>query len=114
MHALLSLQLAVMSVKTHPVAGLQESAVQRLLSLQTIAVPWHTPATHVSVLVQALPSLQAPLTFVWAHPVAGLQLSVVQESLSLHVTTACWHPETALQVSVVQAFESLQLRGVPA
>jgi hypothetical protein len=61
-HALLSSQLMV--VKTHPVAGLQESAVHRLLSLQVIGVPWHTPATHVSVLVQTLPSLQAPVTFV--------------------------------------------------
>ena len=115
MHALLSLQLAVMSVKTHPVAGLQESAVQRLLSLQTIAVPWHTPATHVSVLVQALPSLQAPLTFVWAHPVAGLQLSVVHtfpslQEAELSVNT---QPVAGLQESAVQALLSLQTVAVP-
>jgi hypothetical protein len=46
----------VLLVKTHPVAGAQESSVQTLLSLQVIPVPAHTPAVHTSPLVQALPS----------------------------------------------------------
>ena len=58
------MQLAVMSVNTHPEAGLQESAVHRLLSLQVIGVPWQAPATQVSPFVHALPSVQAPVTFV--------------------------------------------------
>jgi hypothetical protein len=112
-HALLSSQLMV--VNTHPVAGLQESAVQRLLSLQVIAVPWHTPATHVSVFVQALPSLQAPLTFVWVHPVAGLQESVVHTLLSLQDAELLVNtqPVAGLQESVVQALLSLQTVAVP-
>jgi len=54
--ALPSLHGAVLLVKTHPVAGAQESSVQTLLSLQVIPVPAHTPAVHTSPLVQALPS----------------------------------------------------------
>ena len=46
-------------VKTQPVAGLQVSVVQTLLSLQVLAVPRHTPQEHVSLIVQALLSVQA-------------------------------------------------------
>jgi hypothetical protein len=47
-------------VNTQPVAGLQLSAVQALLSLQTSGVPtWHAPAaSHISAPLQALPSEQ--------------------------------------------------------
>ena len=41
-------------------AALQESVVQTLLSSQVTGWPLHTPALHVSPLVQALPSSQAP------------------------------------------------------
>jgi len=61
-------------VKTQsPVAGLQESSVQRLLSLQTTTgVPTHAPETHAS-LVQRFPSEQGfVLSFVYTHwPFAG-------------------------------------------
>src|SRR6266540_1692941 len=55
--ALPSEQAAVLLVNTHaPVAGLQESSVQTLLSLQTLAVPTQTLFKQASPVVQALPS----------------------------------------------------------
>jgi len=133
-HTLPSLQDAELSVNTQPVAGLQESVVQALLSLQTLAVPgWQLPPPHVSPVVQALPSLQALVLFEKTHPVAGLQLSFVHPLLSLQTTAAPgWHvpppqrspdvhafassqgtvlfvnthPVAGLQLSVVQGFES--------
>jgi hypothetical protein len=80
-------------VAVHPVAGLQPSVVQGLLSLHVSGVPAvQAPLWHVSGPLQRLPSGHAvPLvTLAWVQPVLGLQ------------------------PSVVQAFESLQLRGVPA
>ena len=67
---LLSLHcVAVVSVKTHPVAGLQLSTVHTLLSLQTTVVPGRqVPAWHESPVVQALPSLQEPLAFWCLQP----------------------------------------------
>jgi hypothetical protein len=51
-------------VNTQPVAGLQESAVQLLPSLQTSAgPPWQSPPEHVSPVVQAFPSEQAAVLF---------------------------------------------------
>jgi hypothetical protein len=44
-------------VKTHPIAGLQLSSVQGLLSLQILGVlPTHTPRLHTSDVVQGLAS----------------------------------------------------------
>ena len=58
-----SLQGFVLFVKTHPLAGLQESVVQPLPSLQVSAVPdWHTVATHVSIPLQTLLSVQSAST----------------------------------------------------
>jgi hypothetical protein len=52
-------------VCTHPVDGLQESFVHRLLSLQFgAAPPWHVPPLHVSFVVQAFPSLHGAVLFV--------------------------------------------------
>jgi hypothetical protein len=49
----------VLFVYTHPVAGLQLSVVQTLLSLQTTGAPgWQTPPPQVSPNVHAFPSLQ--------------------------------------------------------
>jgi hypothetical protein len=73
----------VLLVYTQPVNGLQLSVVHGLLSLQTIAAPWHEPPLHDSPAVQALPSLQAFVLLVNTHPVAGLQLSFVQALVSL-------------------------------
>ena len=58
-HVLPSEHAFVLFVKTQPLAGLQVSVVQTLLSLQVLAVPRHTPQEHVSLIVQALLSVQA-------------------------------------------------------
>lgn len=62
-HALPSVQLAVLLVATHaPVEGKQLSVVQTLPSLQSFGVPaWHAPSAHESFTVQAFPSSQGPL-----------------------------------------------------
>ena len=57
-HALPSLHGSVLFAWTQPDAGLHESVVQTLLSLQFGAAPGvHAPAVQVSPTVQALPSL---------------------------------------------------------
>ena len=54
-----SSQLAVLAVKTQPLAGLQLSSVQGLLSSQTGAEPpTQALAAQVSLVVQASPSSQ--------------------------------------------------------
>jgi hypothetical protein len=54
-----SVQANVWLVWTHPVAGLQESVVQGLASLQSAeAPPTHVPPEQASPVVQALPSSQ--------------------------------------------------------
>jgi hypothetical protein len=56
-HALPSLHEAVLLTYEQPVAGMHESSVQALLSLQTTGVPGRQlPPPHVSPVVQALPS----------------------------------------------------------
>jgi hypothetical protein len=62
--ALPSLQGSLFGVWTHPLAGLQESVVHGLLSLQTIGVPAQVPLVHLSPEVQALLSLHGVL-FGW-------------------------------------------------
>ena len=80
-----SLQAAVLLVNTHPVAGVHESLVQGLLSLQTVPAPgWQLPPPQASPVVQGLPSSQALVLLANTHPVAGLQESSVQPLLSLH------------------------------
>src|SRR5260221_534554 len=63
-----------------PVAGLQTSVVQGLLSLHTIGVP-QVPAWQVFPIVQALESSHGVPFGAWVDwhsPVVGLQVSVVQ------------------------------------
>ena len=85
--ALPSLHDAVLFVLTQPVAGLHESFVQTLPSLQLGAgPPTQRPPAHVSVVVQALPSLQDAVLFVLTQPVAGLHESSVQTLLSLQLS----------------------------
>jgi hypothetical protein len=109
-HALPSLQAAVLFVNTHPVAGLHESVVQALLSLQTTAAPGlQAPPPQVSPVVQAFPSVQASALFVNTHPVAGLQVSVVQTLLSLQTTEVPPHTPDVHTSVCVQAVPSLQL-----
>src|SRR5206468_277402 len=107
--ALPSLQEAVLFVWTHPVAGLQESSVQTLPSLQFGGgPPLHDPAPQVSLVVEALPSLQEAVLFVWPHPVAGLQESSVQTLPSLQFGGGPPMHAPPPQVSlVVQALPSL-------
>jgi hypothetical protein len=83
-HAFPSSQGFALFTWTHPVAGLHESSVQGLLSLQTVAAPGvQEPAAHRSPAVQAFPSSQAAVLFVWMQPVSRLQVSVVHGLLSL-------------------------------
>src|SRR2546422_309168 len=78
-HALPSLQEAVLCVWTPAVAGMQVSSVQGLLSLQLGAgPPTQVPPEHASFVVHALPSLHGAVLFACAQPLAGLQESSVQ------------------------------------
>ena len=98
-------------MKTQPVAGVQLSVVQTLLSLQTVGAPGlHVPLPHMSPVVQASPSLQALTLLVKPQaPVAGLQLSLVHGLLSLHTAGAPGSHVPPPQVSpAVQALPSLQ------
>ena len=141
-----SVQALVLSlVKTQdPVAGLQESSVQALVSLQTLGLlPTQAPAAQVSTWVQALPSEQVLVLSLTAAqvPVAGLQASSVQglvssQALGLLPTqvpaaqvsvwvqelpseqvlvlslVAAQAPVAGLQASSVQAFKSSQTLGL--
>src|SRR5205807_2291393 len=136
-HALPSLQGAVLLVWTQPVAGSQPSSVQRLPSLQLGAgPPVQRPPLQVSLVVQALPSLHGGVLLVCAQPVVGLQLSSVQRlpssqfgagppmhcpplqaslvvqalpSLQGDVLLVCAQPVAGLQLSSVQGLPSSQL-----
>jgi hypothetical protein len=85
-----SLHGLVLLMWTQPLAGLHESFVQGLLSLQLTVVPLQTPPEHTSPLVQALPSLQE------------------------FVLLACWQPVAGVHESVVHTFPSSQLIGEPS
>jgi hypothetical protein len=55
-----SLQGALLTVKTQPLAGMQKSSVQTFPSMQTSGDPgMHTPPEQMSLVVQALASLHA-------------------------------------------------------
>ncbi len=88
-HALLSLHVPeFFGVCRHPVAGIQLSSVQALLSSQFRGVVpgVHTPSEQTSPVVQAFPSLQAAEFGVKTQfPVKGSQESVVQGLLSLQL-----------------------------
>jgi hypothetical protein len=78
-HAFPSSHGAVLFAWTQPLAGLHESSVHALLSLQFNAgPPAQAPFAHRSPVVQALPSLHAFVLFVKTQPVTGLHESVVQ------------------------------------
>src|SRR5213078_4013955 len=140
-HALPSLQGAVLLVWTQPVDGLQVSSVQRLPSSQLgPAPPTHRPPLQASLVVQALPSVQGSVLLPWRQPVVGSQLSSVQRLLSLQLSAGppaqlpwlqvslvvqalpsvqgavlfvCTQPVDGLQVSSVQTLPSSQLGGAP-
>jgi hypothetical protein len=126
---------------SQPVAGLQESSVQMLPSLQSGGgPPTHSPSEQASFVVQAFPSLHWALLFVNKQPCAGSQLSSVQTLASLqtsggpprqdppeHVSPVvhgfpsshwlallvCVQPVAGLHASVVQTLPSSQLTVVP-
>jgi hypothetical protein len=82
-HAMPSLHGKVLFVKTHPVAGLQESVVQTLPSLHTSGVPpVQVPFWQVSAPLQRFPSLHdVPFA---AKPSAG---QVAEEPLQVSATS---------------------------
>lgn len=101
----------------------QPSLVQRLPSLQTVAVPEQVPALHTSATVQAFPSLQAvPLIGPCAHA-ALVHVSAVQGFLSLHspslvhvdpqLAIGAWLQVPPLQASTVHGSASSQLITAP-
>ena len=109
-HALPSLQGAVLNALTHTVAGLQLSSVQTFPSLQSGGgPPTHAPPLQVSFVVQALPSLHALVLFVCLQPVAGSHASSVQGLPSSQFgATLPTHAPSAQTSTVVQALPSLQ------
>ena len=70
MHALPSSQAKALLAWAQPDAGLQESVVHGLLSLQfgAPAPGWHVPFAQTSPNVQAFPSLHAFVLLVKTHP----------------------------------------------
>ena len=108
--ALPSSHVAVLFVCVQPVAGLQASFVQTLLSLQLTAVPLHVPALHLSPDVQALLSLHVFVFGANTHPVLTLQLSVVQGFLSSQTMgVASQLPVTALHACVSHLLVGVQV-----
>ena len=87
--ALPSLHGLVLLAFTQPVAGLHESFVQPLLSLQLGAgPPLQCPPPHVSFVVQAFPSLHGLVLFVLTQPDVELHVSVVHTLLSSQLGAA--------------------------
>jgi hypothetical protein len=109
-HASPSSQPNALFVNTQPEAGLHESEVQTLLSLQTSgAPPKHTPPLQVSLVVHVLPSSQLAVLFVNTQPEAELHESDVQTLPSLQTNGTAPVQTPPPQVStVVHASPSLQ------
>jgi hypothetical protein len=114
--ALPSLHAPGAAALIQPVAGLQESAVQTLLSSHTTAeAAVQTPFWHVSPAVQALPSVHGPGVGGLAQPLAGLHVSAVHTLPSLQLGAAPPTQVPAAHVSLrVQALPSLHGPGVGA
>jgi hypothetical protein len=108
--ALLSLQGSVLSTCTQPIAGLHESSVQPLESLQFGATPpTQAPAAQVSFVVQALPSSHETVLLMWTQPLAGLHESSVQPLASSQFgAVPPTHAPLAHVSFVVQALPSSQ------
>jgi hypothetical protein len=104
-----SLHGALLLTYTHPVAGLHESSVHALPSLQFGGgPPAHVPPAQVSFVVQALPSLHGLLLLTCTQPDDGLHESSVQTFPSLQSSGAPPTHEPLEHVSpVVQALPSL-------
>jgi len=109
--ALPSLHGRVLGAFTQPLAGLQESVVQPLVSSQLGAGPGtQVPApSQVSVVVQALPSLHERVCGMFTQPLAELQVSSVHWLPSLQSRGPPEMHEPALHMSLtVQALPSSQ------
>ena len=86
--ALPSVQTTSLGAFMQPTAGSQESSVQTLSSLQSIAPePTQTPVAHVSVGVQALLSSQFAVLWPVMHPNTASHESSVQTLPSLQLRT---------------------------
>jgi len=87
-------------VKTQPVAGLHESSVHGLPSLQTTGVPEHAPPLQASADVHALPSSHAFALLTCKQDPFGWQSPVVQGLVSSWSHCASfWHcPQHKLPV----------------
>ena len=85
MQALPSVQTALLTTLTQPLAGLQLSVVQPLWSSQLMGKPpWQLPPEQESPAVQALPSLQPRLLLLCLQPADASQMSLVQAWPSSH------------------------------
>jgi hypothetical protein len=139
--ALPSSQEAALLAYAQPVAGLQESSVQTLPSLQLVGPPLtQLPPEQASPVVQAFPSLHGAVLFAWEQPVTGLhessvhgfpssqfgpappmqtppeQASPVVQALpsSQEAVLFVWaHPVAGTQESSVHGLPSLQLGPAP-
>jgi len=99
-HALPSSQEAVLFAFTQPIAGLHESSVHTLPSLQCGGgPPTHTPDEHVSAVVQALPSSQLTVLGALVQPTNTAQKSSVQTLPSSQFGAAPPTQTPALQLS---------------
>jgi hypothetical protein len=105
-----SLHGLVLLTFTHPEAGLQESLVQPLPSLQLGGgPPTQLPPEQVSLVVQALPSLQGFELFAYTQPSPESQNSSVHPFPSLQFSGGPGMQLPPEHVSVVvQALLSLQ------
>src|SRR5262245_15969890 len=116
-HALPSLQGAVLVWWVHPIPGTQASSVQGFASPQASGgPPMHAPPEQASFVVQTFPSSQGPLTGPpgWHDPPPHVSPEVqTLPSLQGAELLVCTHPEPGLQPSSVQGFPSLQFGGGP-
>ena len=103
---------AVLLVCTQPDAGLHESSVHALSSLQLRAVPpTQVPPSHVSSVVQALPSLHEAVLLVCTQPVVGLQESSVHGLPSSQLRAVPPHAGPAATGVVGRAGVAVVARG---
>src|SRR5262249_54338893 len=100
-----------------PSAGLHVSVpLQTSASSQTVGVPTHAPATHVSPVVHALLSSHGPGIAVYRHPKVSSQTSSVHglPSSQFGGVPGTHDPVTVSQVSTpLHAIPSSQTIGVP-
>ena len=108
--ALPSSQLPSVLACVQPLAGSQPSLVQGLPSSQPMLSPGaHTPSTHMSAPVQALPSAQAPLVWACTQPPLASQPSLVHGLPSSQLMILPTQLSPTQTSPLVQSSPSLQL-----